>query len=55
MRCPKCRNDHKKKYGLTCSCGYQFVFDPAIDGKMRDGKFLAIAGTLFLLAPLLHI
>ncbi|MFC1736882.1 hypothetical protein ACFL1X_12255 [Candidatus Hydrogenedentota bacterium] len=38
MKCPECSNNHKKKYGLRCECGYDFVFNPAED-KMTDGRF----------------
>lgn len=41
MKCPKCETDHKYRYGMTCTCGYSFVFDPKRTG-MTDGRFLAL-------------
>ncbi|WP_425394977.1 hypothetical protein [Aeoliella sp.] len=41
MKCPECGHDQKHKYGMTCSCGYQFTLDPKQD-KISDGKFLAL-------------
>ncbi|SVB19599.1 uncharacterized protein METZ01_LOCUS172453 [marine metagenome] len=32
MQCPKCGSFHKYKYGMTCSCRYQFVTDPKVTG-----------------------
>lgn len=40
MKCPKCSSNHKRKSGMRCDCGYQFVFDPKVD-KIADGKFAA--------------
>jgi hypothetical protein len=42
MICPKCRINHKKKYGLRCNCGYQFVFSPDMNKGMTDNKFLSL-------------
>jgi hypothetical protein len=42
MKCPKCGNNHSKKSGQTCRCGYEFVFNPQIDHGWTDGKFLAL-------------
>ena len=41
MRCPKCGNNHKKKLGMVCACGYAFIFDPKRD-HMTDGRFTAL-------------
>lgn len=39
MKCPHCENDHKRRYGMTCSrCRYRFVFDPKADG-LGDRRF----------------
>lgn len=42
MKCPKCGNNHPKKEGQKCSCGYRFIFNPGTDKGMADGKFEAI-------------
>lgn len=42
MICPKCKNNHKKSYGLRCNCGYWFVFRPDVDSGMTDNKFLSL-------------
>ena len=41
MKCPKCQTKHSYKSGMTCSCGYQFVFDPKRD-QYTDGKFMGL-------------
>jgi hypothetical protein len=41
MKCPECRNNHKKSAGMKCSCGYQFLFNPATDRGLTDGRFLS--------------
>jgi len=40
MKCPNCNKNHKYSGGMTCSCGYHFVFDPKAD-RITDGKFAA--------------
>jgi len=40
MKCPQCGKQHKKNEGMTCACGYQFAFDPAVAG-MTDSRFTA--------------
>ncbi len=42
MKCPKCERNHPKKEGQTCTCGYHFVFNPAEDKDMTDGKMAAL-------------
>lgn len=42
MKCPKCSNNHSKKAGQTCRCGYEFVFNPQSDHGWTDGKFLSL-------------
>lgn len=44
MKCPSCQTNHRpgKTRNLRCTCGYRFVFDPKRDGRVTDGKFLAI-------------
>jgi hypothetical protein len=41
MKCPSCENQHKHKYGMRCSCGYQFALDPKTD-KISDGKMTGL-------------
>ena len=41
MKCPKCLKNHQKKYGMRCSCGYEFALDPVTFG-MADGKLLSL-------------
>lgn len=41
MKCPECGHNQKHKYGMTCSCGYQFILDPKQD-KISDARFLAL-------------
>ncbi len=38
MKCPECSTNWKYRNGMTCKCGYGFVFSPKIDG-IADGKF----------------
>ncbi len=39
MKCPKCGNDQKYKYGMTCaSCGRQFILDPKSGAKIGDAR-----------------
>lgn len=40
MKCPNCNKNHKYSEGMTCSCGYHFVFNPKQD-HFSDGKFAA--------------
>ncbi len=40
MKCPNCNKNHKYSGGMTCSCGYHFVFNPKRD-QFSDGKFAA--------------
>jgi len=40
MKCPECASKHPYKYGMKCSCGYVFLFNPKAD-HVSDGKFLA--------------
>lgn len=41
MKCPKCGNNQKKKYGTTCSkCKYKFVLSP--DAKISDYAFCSL-------------
>jgi DNA-directed RNA polymerase subunit RPC12/RpoP len=44
MKCPKCRNNHKKKDGPACSsCGYRFIFpDPTKGYELSDNQFANI-------------
>ncbi|UCG39665.1 MAG: hypothetical protein JSV00_05455 [bacterium] len=42
MKCPNCGTNHRKKEGPTCSCGYNFVFNPDNDKGLTDGKFDAV-------------
>lgn len=43
MKCPKCSYDQKVKYGLICSCGYKFTFNPKTSRPIghTDGRFVA--------------
>ncbi|MCO6042640.1 hypothetical protein NG895_01855 [Aeoliella sp. ICT_H6.2] len=41
MKCPECGHNQKHKYGMTCSCGYQFALDPKRD-QISDARFLAL-------------
>lgn len=41
MKCPQCGRNHKKREGMQCNCGYQFLFSPQSD-RMTDGRFLAL-------------
>lgn len=41
MKCPECGINHRYKDGMTCSCSYEFVFNPKSD-QLTDGKFVAL-------------
>lgn len=41
MICPSCSRYHKYRDGMTCACGYHFVFNPKID-RLTDGKFQTV-------------
>ena len=43
MKCPQCSKDHKRKEGMTCTCGYRFAIDPkeASTYRITDGKLMA--------------
>lgn len=45
MKCPTCARNQKVKYGLVCSCGYRFIFNPKDTQTLglTDGKFVAAA------------
>jgi hypothetical protein len=45
MKCPNCRNNHKKKFGQRCPCGYRFALNPLRDYGYTDGKFLDLIRT----------
>lgn len=60
MKCPKCENNHRRgREGMTCSCGYRFVFDPRKD-IVNDWRFEATVrqassnGTYFFTAHQLY-
>lgn len=42
MKCPNCHQQHRRKYGMICSCGYRFCLDPKTDG-VTDGRLIAMA------------
>ncbi len=42
MKCPNCSRNHKKKDGMTCQCGYRFLFNPATNEGWTDGRFEAL-------------
>ncbi|MHC4874261.1 MAG: tetratricopeptide repeat protein [Planctomycetota bacterium] len=42
MKCPDCQENHKKRDGMVCSCGYQFALDPTMHNNLTDGKFIAL-------------
>lgn len=42
MKCPECSGNHRRKSGMRCSCGYDFILDPKSDGY-ADNKLIAAA------------
>ncbi len=42
MKCPSCGVNYEKDYGLRCSCGYKYVFNPLLHSGMTDGMFLEL-------------
>ncbi len=42
MKCPGCQKNHRKKEGMTCTCGYKFIFDPSIEKNWTDNMFVSL-------------
>ncbi len=61
MKCPSCGVNYEKSYGLRCSCGYRYVFNPLLHSGMTDGKFVELIreasgnGKFFYTLPQLYL
>lgn len=42
MKCPKCGSNHKRKSGMRCNCGYNFVLDPKQAPFVSDKLFQSL-------------